>query len=152
MLRATVTRYNIDLVSKLCTHAVNSTRDCIQILLAFLNQFKLIAMSTVQRSPLELPTALAQGGLGCLEGQLTRDKALGRRHPTRYRDVDESPTDPTFICRKRECCTGATTTAASLNCHLSSPFFPSVRRRAQILSLRLVYRLHRLAKRHLARM
>ncbi len=38
-------------------------------------------MSTVQRSPLELPTALAQGGLGCLEGQLTRDKAFGKTTP-----------------------------------------------------------------------
>ena len=32
-------------------------------------------MSTVQRSPLGLPTALAKGGLGCLEGQFARDTA-----------------------------------------------------------------------------
>ncbi len=59
-------------------------------------------MSTVQRSPLELPTALAQGGLGCLEGRLTRDKAWEGRRPTRYQDVDESPIDPTFLRRKRK--------------------------------------------------
>jgi hypothetical protein len=53
---------------------------------------------------------------------------------------------------KGECCTGATITAASLNCHLSFPVFLSVRRRARTLFLRQVYRLHRLAKRHLARM
>ncbi len=44
-------------------------------------------MSTVQQSPIWLPTALAQGGLGCLEGMFTRDTAGAT--PDEIPDIDE---------------------------------------------------------------
>ncbi len=72
-------------------------------------------MSTVQRSPLGLPTALAQGGLGCLEGLFTRDKAWEGRRPTRYQDIDEHANRSDVPTSKKEkCCTGTSIAAASL--------------------------------------
>ena len=64
-------------------------------------------MSTVQRSPLGLPTALAQGGLGCLEGRFTRDTAWEGRRPTRYQDIDERASQSDVPTSKRKNATQA---------------------------------------------
>ncbi len=63
----------------------NSTRDYVRILLASLNQFKLIDHVVGTTAPLRLPTVLAQGSLGCREGSFTRETVGDIRRSTRNR-------------------------------------------------------------------
>ena len=81
-------RCNIDLTLSLCIRS--QTQPVTAIKFCWLSQTSLtsLAMSTVQRSPLWLPTALAQGGLGCLEGKFTRDTAR-EATPDEIPDNDE---------------------------------------------------------------
>ena len=72
-----------------------------------------LAMSTVQRSPLGLPTALAQGGLGCLEGKFTRDTTWEAtpdeipRHRRASQFIRRS-----YVEEKVKCCTSTSVAAA----------------------------------------
>ena len=81
-------RYNEDLTLSLCIRS--QTQPVTAFKFCWLSQTSSIslAMSTVQQSPLWLPTALAQGGLGCLEGKFTRDTARGAT-PDEIPDIDE---------------------------------------------------------------
>ena len=51
----------------------SSSRDYVQILLVFSNQFQIIGYVGGITIPLRLPTVLAQGSLRCREGLFTRD-------------------------------------------------------------------------------
>ncbi len=95
-----------------------------------------LAMSTVQRSPLGLPTALAQGGLGCLEGKFTRDTAWEAtpdeipRHRRASQFIRRS-----YVKEQVKCCTSTSVAAAFTSAPLVVTFsafltFVLVRRRS----------------------
>ena len=110
-----MTRYNIDLVSKLCTCAVNSTRDCIQILLAFLNQFQTNSCVDGTTVSSWAPNSTCPRWLGMPRRTVYARQSMGGATPTRYQDIDERANQSDVPTSKREkCCTGTSIAAASL--------------------------------------